>query len=95
MVVKTLQAKVKWLKSHTPQIHTQDPKDFEGISGIRRASASLDSFDTKILRDGESEANQFETVRYKNATAVMVNQLFKKQDGRALDEVFRLLKESM
>lgn len=93
-MVKTLQAKVKYLKTHAPQAHTQDPKDFEGISGIRKASLSADSFDTKILRDGELVASKVDNIKYKNATAHMVNQLFKKQDGRALDEVFNLLKEA-
>lgn len=91
-LVKALQSKIKSLKADGTG-HTHAPKDFDGISGIRRTSPSPASFDSKILTTEGESREQKRTTKYKKATAVMVNELLRKNDTSALDRVFHILRD--
>lgn len=92
-LVQALQSKIKSMQSSDGQAPTQGPKDFEGISGIRRESPSPASFDSRILRSEGNSTDKKRGMKYKKATAVMVNDLLRHNDAGALDRVFHILKE--
>lgn len=92
-LVQALQSKVKALKANDRQTETQAPKDFEGISDIRRASPSPGSFDAKILTSAGDSVDKRKNMRYKKATAVMVNDLLRKNDTKVLDQIFNILRD--
>lgn len=89
-LVRSLQERIKTIKSADTHGHTQAPKDFEGISRIRPRSPSMDSFASRILNEDLSVERE-KSLRYKAATALLVDQLLSKGDGRGLDAVFAVL----